>query len=283
MTLFSLHFSPELLLTWHWLVVLAVFVAALCFMLPRSGATPLQVLREVLVLVPAYLLYSTVRGLVAGRQPEALMRAMQLIKLERALHIFWELDLQHRIMNIEALKVFANWTYLLGMWPVIVVVAIWLFLRHRDAYPLYRNAFLFSGAIGLVIYATLPTAPPRFMDGWGFIDTVGGGTGAYSLPDIPILVNQYASVPSLHFGWVFISGIAVFRQSNAIALKVLGVFMPMAMLFSIVATGNHFILDAVAGGIVALIGLWGSTTLRTLVVRAHPPNGGFRAVANQMF
>jgi membrane-associated phospholipid phosphatase len=95
-------------------------------------------------------------------------------------------------------------------------------------------------------------------------------------------VNNYASVPSLHFGWVFLSGIAVFRQSNAIASKVLGVFMPIAMLFSIVATGNHFILDAVAGGIVALIGLWGSTTLRTLVVNGGPPHGGFRALANQM-
>jgi hypothetical protein len=282
-SLLSLQFSPDLLLTWHWLVVLAVFVAALCFLLPRSSTTPVQVLREVLVIVPAYLLYSIVRGLVAGRQPEALMRAMQLIKLERALHIFWELDLQHRIVNIEALRVFANWTYLLGMWPVIVLVAIWLFLLHRDTYPLYRNAFLFSGAIGLVIYATLPTAPPRFMDGWGFIDTVGGGTEAYSLPDLQILVNQYASVPSLHFGWVLLAGIAVYRQTNGIAPKVLGVFMPIAMLFSIVATGNHFFLDAVAGGLVALIGLWGSTALRTLVVNDDAPRGGFRAFANQMF
>jgi hypothetical protein len=282
-SLLSLQFSPDLLLTWHWLVVLAVFVAALCFLLPRSSTTPVQVLREVLVIVPAYLLYSVVRGLVAGRQPEALMRAMQLIKLERGMHIFWELDLQHRIVNIEALRVFANWTYLLGMWPVIVLVAIWLFLLHRDAYALYRNAFLISGAIGLVIYATLPTAPPRFMDGWGFIDTVGGGTGAYSLPDVQILVNQYASVPSLHFGWVLLSGIAVFRQTNGIAPKALGVFMPIAMLFSIVATGNHFFLDAVAGGLVALIGLWASMALRTLVVSDDAPRGGVRALANQMF
>src|SRR3990172_6722928 len=119
------------------------------------------------------------------------MRAMSLIRLERALGIFWELDFQHRIVDVRALETFANWTYLLGMWPVIIVVAIWLFFLHRDAYPLYRNAFLFSGAIGLVIYATLPVAPPRFMDGCGFVDTVAGGTSAYSLPDLSILVNQY--------------------------------------------------------------------------------------------
>ena len=279
----SFRFSPDLLLTWHWLVVLAVAVAAICFLMPRSSAKPLQVLREVLVLVPAYLLYSVVRGLVQGRQPEALMRAMSLIRLERALGIFWELDLQHRIVDVRALETFANWTYLLGMWPVIIVVAIWLFFLHRDAYPLYRNAFLFSGAIGLVIYATLPVAPPRFMDGWGFVDTVAGGTSAYSLPDLSILVNQYASVPSLHFGWVFLSGIAVFRESPGFPSKILGVFMPLAMFFSIVATGNHFILDAVAGGIVALIGLGGSSLLRNMVVRDARPHQGFRALANQMF
>jgi hypothetical protein len=279
----SLRFSPDTLLTWHWLVVVAVAVAAVCFMMPRSSATPLQVLREVLVLVPAYLLYMLVRGLVEGRQPEAIMRAMQLINLERALHIFWELDLQSRIVNIGALETFADWTYLLGMWPVIILVAMWLFFRHRDAYPLYRNAFLISGAIGLVIYATLPVAPPRFMDGWGFVDTVGGGS-VYALPNLPILVNNYASVPSLHFGWIFLSGIAVFRESSGLPAKVLSVFMPLAMLFSIVATGNHFILDAVTGGIVALIGLGGSLVLRNLVMRGdEPPNQGFRALAAQMF
>jgi hypothetical protein len=278
----SLRFSPDTLLTWHWLVVLAVAVAAVCFLMPRSSATPLQLLREVLVLVPAYLLYSVVRGLAEGRQPEALMRAMHLIRLERGLGIFWELDLQHRIVDIQALETFANWTYLLGMWPVIILVAMWLFFLHRDSYPLYRNAFLISGAIGLVIYATLPVAPPRFMEGWGFIDTVGSGTEAYSLPDLPILVNQYAAVPSLHFGWVFLSGIAVFRESPGIAAKVLGVFMPLAMLFSIVATGNHYFLDAVAGGIVALIGLGGSSMLRALATRDDAPPR-FRSLAAQMF
>jgi len=280
----SFRFSPDMLLTWHWLVVLAVAVAAVCFMMPRSSATPLQLLREVLVLVPAYLLYSVVRGLVQGRQPEALMRAMHLIRLERGLHIFWELDLQNRIVDIRALETFANWTYLLGMWPVIILVAMWLFFLHRDSYPLYRNAFLISGAIGLVVYATLPVAPPRFMDGWGFIDTVGSGTAAYSLPDLSILVNQYASVPSLHFGWVLLAGLAVYRESPGIPAKVLGVFMPLAMLFSIVATGNHFFIDAAAGAIVALIGLGGSLMLRTLVMRGDPPPGpGFRALAAQMF
>jgi hypothetical protein len=282
-TTLSLGFSPDLILTWHWLVVLAVAVAALCFFLPRSGTTMTRVLREILVLVPAYLLYSMVRGLVRGREPEALMRGMHLIQIERAMGIFWELDLQTRIMHIAGLKIFANWTYLLGMWPVIVLVAIWLFLRHRDVYPLYRNAFLFSGAIGLVVYAALPVAPPRFMDGWGFIDTVGGGGNVYTLPKLTILVNDYASVPSLHFGWVFLSGIAVIRQSTGLLVKLFGVFMPLAMLFSIVATGNHYFLDAATGGVVALIGLWGSAALRAYAARDDAPNGGLRAAAGQMF
>ena len=60
--------------------------------------------------------------------------------------------LQEQILDIDLFVTLANWTYIWGHWPVIVFVAIWLFMLHREDYSVYRNAFLISGAIGLIVF-----------------------------------------------------------------------------------------------------------------------------------
>jgi hypothetical protein len=258
-------YDPNHLLAGHWLLLLLMTIVVLLLVTPRSSTRLIELARELLTVIPAVLLYDVVRGLVEGRESEAMARATQIVRLERVSGIFWEQGIQDHIMAVRPLMNFMNITYQLGMWPVIVLVAIWLFFQHRDVYPLYRNAFLISGAIGLVIYALLPVAPPRFVDGLGFVDTVAARTQAYSMPDAPLIVNQYAAMPSLHFGWVLLCGIGVIHRTRGIAWKLLGVYMPAAMFVAIVATGNHFILDAVAGAAVALLGLAASyVLLRTI-------------------
>jgi hypothetical protein len=259
-------FDLNQLMAGHWLLLVIMTIILLLLVLPRSSTRPLEVARELLIVIPAVVLYDIVRGMVEGRESEAVDRALNMISIERSLGLFWELDFQRLIMGQRVVQDFMNFTYIFGMWPVIVLTGLWLFFRHRGEYARYRNAFLISGAIGLVIYATLPVAPPRFVDSWGFVDTVATNTKAYSLPDLPIMVNQYAAMPSLHFGWVFLSGIALVRHSRMFALKAAGVYMPSAMLVSILATGNHFILDAAAGGAVAVVGLLCATALRTMVI-----------------
>jgi hypothetical protein len=265
-------------------MLLLMTAAVLAFFTPRSGTRPLEIARELLIVVPAVFLYDVVRALVEGRESEAIARAEHIVRLERAAGFFWELSLQDRIMAVRPLMNFMDLTYLLGMWPVIVLVAIWLFLQHRDAYPLYRNAFLISGAVGLVIYALLPVAPPRFVDGLGFVDTVAIRTQAYTMPDAPLIVNQYAAMPSLHFGWALLCGVAVAHRTTGVAGKLLGIYIPAAMLMAIVATGNHFFLDAVAGAAVALLGLAAAYALRrTLGERETVSGEPVRAYASRFF
>jgi hypothetical protein len=141
-------------------------IVVLLLVTPRSSTRLIELARELLTVIPAVLLYDVVRWLVEGRESEAMARATQIVHLERVSGIFWEQGIQDHIMAVRPLMNFMNFTYLLGMWPVIVLVAIWLFFS--NVYPLYRNAFLISGAIGLVI-ALLPVAPPRFVDGLGFV------------------------------------------------------------------------------------------------------------------
>ena len=264
-----LPFDLDFLLLGRWPLILIGTVVLIRQLLPESKVTLPEVVREAVFVVSAFLLYFLVRANVDGREIEAIRHATQVVDVEKTLRIFWEADLQRWVLGTGPLLNLANWTYVWGHFPVIVFVAIWLFMIHRDTYPVYRNAFLISGVIGLVIYATLPVAPPRFLDGYGFVDTLAFRESAQQLSLPSALLNEYAAVPSLHFSWNMLAGIAIVRHAPHSLLKPLGVVMPTAMFLSIVCTGNHFIIDGIAGGAVALMGLATALALRFYVHEAR--------------
>jgi hypothetical protein len=220
------------------------------------------------IIVPAYVLYGLVRGTVDGRTAEAFHRATKLVDIEQALGIFWEAELQSLILTWDIAVRFANTAYVWGHLPVLIVVAIWLFAFHRQRYALFRNAFLISGGIGLVLFWLLPTAPPRFLQYWGFVDTAVK-TGSYYIFQPPAFVNQYAAMPSLHFGWSLLAAVAIFANLRA-PLRYLALLMPVVSLGGVVLTANHFFLDAVAGAAVAMVGLWLAVQLRARLPRYRP-------------
>ena len=259
----------DLLQTYRWPLIGAGIPILLVVRWSRGAATATarQLAGEVLIVVPAYLLYFLVRGLVEGREAQAFHAAISIIELEQALGIFWEPMLQEQILHFDLVVTLANWTYIWGHWPAILFVALWLFMLHREEYSVYRNAFLISGAIGLIVFVLMPVAPPRFMDAWGFVDTVTERSEAYRYLQPPAFVNQYAAMPSLHFGWNLIVGIAVYRHSSHIVGKIIGVALPVFMFASIVLTANHFIIDGLAGGSLALVGLFAALMLHQLSKR----------------
>ena len=211
--------------------------------------------REVCLLLPAALLYFLVRGVTAPRAGEAIARAERLIDLERSLGIFVEPDWQRTILQYPSVVDVVNWVYIWAHWPVIASFAVWFWFRDKDEYRTFRNALLISGAIGLVIFALFPVAPPRLVPEWGFFDTVTDRSHSYRVLQPSALTNRYAAMPSLHFGWNLLVGIALVRHARFPLLRLAGVFLPLAMFASIVLTANHFVLDGIAGGVVALAGL----------------------------
>jgi len=200
-------------------------------------------------------LYYLVRGSAHERVGEAVVRASQLIEFEKSLGIFWEVELQSWVLPYTGLVNLLNGFYLYGHLPIIGALAVWLYLWHRPQYLLMRNAFLISGAIGLMIYVTFPVAPPRFLPEWGFVDTVLDqyDTGRPLTP--AFFVNEYAAMPSLHFGWNLLLGLGIIWNTKHIWARAFGVIMPASMFLAVVVTGNHFFLDVVAGTVVALGGL----------------------------
>jgi hypothetical protein len=216
---------------------------------------------EILFIVPAYAAYQIVRSAVGGQAGSAFDNATRLIHIEKQLGIFHEATLQAYIIPKVWMVDAVNYIYIYGHLPVIILVAFWLFSRHRDQYALFRNAFLVSGLIALIGFRMVPLAPPRYMPEFGFVDTIISAQSYYVFQN-PKIVNQYAAMPSLHFGWDLLVAMAVLTCTSRRWVRYAAAVMPLFTLSGIVLTANHYFLDAAAGALVALAGLLIALVLR---------------------
>ncbi len=228
--------------------------------------SPWRLLFELLLIVPAYTAYQLVRGMVGGSAGAAFDNAIRVIDIEQRLGIFHEANLQQLILPQVWMVDIFNYLYIYAHLPLIIIVAFWLYGRHRENYALFRNAFMISGLIALVGFTTVPLAPPRYMPEFGFSDTIISAQSYYVFQN-PKIVNQYAAMPSLHFGWDMLVAIALVYNTRSVALRIIAIVMPVVMLGGIVLTGNHYFLDAVAGALVACVGLGVAYLLRRMVSR----------------
>jgi hypothetical protein len=199
--------------------------------------------------------YFTVRSLTEGDRATAVANAERVVALERAVGLDVEPVLQAAVLDAEPLVALANWVYVFGHWPVLVAVLAWLALRHPLRFAELRGALLLSGAVGMVLFAVLPVAPPRLVDEGqlaSMVDTVLEHSRAYRVLQPPAFTNQYAAVPSLHVGWDLLAGIAIVTTARRQWVRVLGGLLPVLMVLAVVVTANHFVVDAVAGAALAV-------------------------------
>jgi hypothetical protein len=216
---------------------------------------------EILLLASAFPIYYLVRGIAHTQIDDAIQRGVDIIGIEESLGIFWEVQLQNWALSQDWLMKFLNWFYVFGHLPLIVGLALWLYFWRRPHYLLMRNAFLISGAIALFFYVQYPTAPPRLLPpelGFGFVDTV---LDEFENTQRPFsgapewFVNEYAALPSMHFGWNTLLGVGVWMASRNVFMRIFAVSLPTLMFMSIVFTANHYFLDAALGLAVMATGL----------------------------
>lgn len=205
----------------------------------------------------AMVIYFLIRGGLPEPVPEAVARSTKIIHLEQALGIFVEPHWQEPVLKSKLVMQIANGIYVWGHFPVIIAAAFWLYWTNRERYGLYRTGLVLSGFIGLWGYAFFPAAPPRLMPShWGFVDTMALiAKENYDMQPAPFL-NHYAAVPSLHFGWALLVGIAIWENSRNLLFRAFAVLMPAAMFWSIVVTANHFIFDMLVGAVIVVVALF---------------------------
>ena len=222
---------------------------------PRGRAV-LRLLLEATILIFAYLAYEAVRRFVAPSSHEAFGHAFNIIQFEQRLGIFFEPSLQGAIVDHHWLVTIFNWIYVWGYLPVIGAMALYLYIWHHDFYTRYRNAFLLSGAVGLIIFATVPVAPPRMFPEFGFVHTVRDHSNVYRQFEGSDLVNEFAAVPSFHFGWILLVSLALIQTNHRLLVRGVAAMLPVMMLLAIVLTANHYLIDAAIGAAIVLAALF---------------------------
>lgn len=240
-----------------------------------STSRAAAVVREVLVVCSGVLLYFLVRGLTAADESVAVENARNLARWERDVGLDLESDVQALILRHDLAVTVMNWVYVWGHWPAIAAVLIWLVLRHPSGYRIIRNAMLLSGLIGLIVFVTFPLAPPR-LAALGLQDTVTEQSASYRVLQPKAFVNQYAAMPSLHVGWDLLIGIALVAHGGYLVVRAVGIVLPLVMSVSVVATANHYVIDAVVGASVVLLCL----ALAVRIERGRPPSDRRRVDPN---
>lgn len=220
--------------------------------------TARDAVRELLLVASLFLVYKFGRGISGNEDAKAFANAKEVLTLQQDLRLPDESVVQHWFMQSDALITAANKYYAFVHFPITVAFLLWLWIRHRDHYKWIRNLLVIMTGIALVIHILVPLAPPRMMP--GFVDTgMQDGSSPYSGVGAKI-ANQYAAMPSLHFGWALVVAIGVMAVwCNRDPLRRAGSrliwFHPAITLLVVVVTANHYWLDAFVATILLAIAM----------------------------
>ncbi len=233
--------------------------------------------------------------IAADGVPEAAFHnAERIIRLERAFGLFHEESVQELFLAQRWFIQFWNVYYGTAHFFVTLSVFVLLFFKRKDVFPQWRNTLAAMTALAIIGFAFFPLMPPRLLDqpcptpdavefggacvpselrpgpdlefngsnGFGFVDTLSvyGGPWRFDSDEVASISNQYAAMPSLHIGWSTWCALAVWPLLRRRWTRIAVLIYPLATLFCIVVTGNHFWVDGLGGilafAIGALLG-WG--------------------------
>jgi membrane-associated phospholipid phosphatase len=225
---------------------------------------------QLLLYLSAYWAYSATRWIAVGEMPRATAHAHWILHLEQTLHLSVEASVQRAVDTGAPIWVL-NQLYLVAQFAVVPGALIWLYARSPGVYRALRNTVLATWLIAVPIYALFPVAPPR-LAGIGIIDTISDKSETSLNSHIATsFYNPFAAVPSLHAGFAFAVGIALAIAARRWWARTLAILWGPAVALAVVATGNHFVFDVVAGLLVTVMGfLLGRAVSRVTVSRNEP-------------
>lgn len=214
----------------------------------RSPRRP-RIWFEIALIAVSYWTYSLIRNAVPEQKAAALANADWIWNAERTLGIAVEQTVNHTANSVTWLIVGMNYYYATLHFIVTIGVLVWIYRFHPGRYAATRLVLFATTGVALVGYYLYPLAPPRLMNGQYFVDTVlvHHTWGSMASGNLKHMSNQYAAMPSMHIGWSLWCGLTIYAVASAPWARILGLLYPAVTLVVIVATANHFWLDAVGG------------------------------------
>ncbi len=212
-----------------------------------------QLMFEIVICGGLLVIYRAIRGINKTDLTAAFANARDVVRLEEWLGMPFEDDLQRWLLDHPTILQSLNWYYILFHFPAAIGLLLWLYLRHPGRYRPFRNLMAFVTFTALLIHLVYPLAPPRMMS--GFVDTMREfGPNIYPANALEGAANQIAAMPSLHFAWAIIEAIAVISVLQS-RWRWLILVHPTLMTLSIIATANHWWIDAAAAGVLIMVAM----------------------------
>ena len=203
-----------------------------------------------------YVAYEASRTLASADRYVALRNALDVLRAQQVLGIDIDRPVQQWAINAPGIVMdVANWTYFNCQFTITYALLLFIYFRRNHAFYFIRNALLTTSFSALIGYLLLPTAPPRMLGGLGYVDTLNQTTINHSSGIVEWFANPYAAMPSLHTAYAVIIGCAGVLVFAHPLLKLVWALYPALVVFSIIATANHWALDATIGAFVALFAL----------------------------
>lgn len=202
------------------------------------------------LLVVAWLcwLYDMVTNLAPLRLHAAIDHGRGLLHVERILHLDPELTLNRWLSAHHLLASAISYYYDNAHFIVTLGLLGWLWWRRVKDYRPLRNMLLLVNVIGLAVFWLYPVAPPRMLPGFEDVVAASHTLGSWHTGSLASAANQLAAMPSLHLAWAVWCGVVLWRTApRSRVRRALALIYPCVTALAVMATGNHYLLDVLAG------------------------------------
>lgn len=237
----------------------------------RASLRPI-LLGEIIVVFLLLSVYDYVKSLESVRMAVSLHNGRDIIAVERWLRVDLESAANHWLALHESTSTLLVWWYqyshISGTMAVLTCCYLWFPQLYRSA----RNSLVLTNVVGMVVFVLLPVMPPRLLPNAGFVDSVADA-GFGSSHGGPVEPAQFAAMPSLHLAWATWVALVAFAMLRSKSKRGLVFVYPLLTAIAVVATGNHYVLDVVAGVALAVVTCWLCGLyrhVRPLVTEAQP-------------
>jgi hypothetical protein len=207
---------------------------------------------EVLILAALYGVYSLVRNSVGDVVAHAYANGREILALEDAWSLAFERGLNGWVHGTDVVAGAVALHYATLHFLVTPAVLTWLYLRRPARYRAASGVLVITTALALIGFYWLPTAPPRLLPDEGFVDVMSqtstwGWWPASGAPGSDAISNQFAAMPSLHCAWAAWCGLVLATLVRRTWVRVAAVAYPFSAFFVVLGSGNHYLLDVLAG------------------------------------
>lgn len=206
-----------------------------------------------------YGVYSLVRNSVGDVVSRAYRNGREILALEDTWGLAIERWLNEWVHRTDVVAGAVALHYATLHFLVTPAVLVWLFFRRPVWYRAVSGVLMVTTALALIGFYWLPTAPPRLLLDEGFVDVMSqtsawGWWPESGTPGSDAISNQFAAMPSLHCAWAAWCGLVLFFLTRRVWLRIVGLVYPLSTFFVVMGSGNHYLLDVLAGLLVLAVG-----------------------------